>query len=140
MNKTEHNANHQPPNYHLELPAQFTSWNGFYDELIRLDRIQPANPIVHIKLFRAADSIKEGDSISINLTFERQHIERMCLEEFRQQRAMQARYMLTSHQLEHLIGIVSNQASHLMDWDLLVKLKELLVYQQQQEKHQSSFI
>ncbi|GAB3946147.1 hypothetical protein GCM10028805_16170 [Spirosoma harenae] len=134
MDKIERKTTQQLQRYQLELPAQFTSWNGFYDELIRLELVRPDTPSVQIKLFKEINNVKADDSLSNNLIFERQHIERMCLEEFRQQRAEQSRYMLASHQIEQLIEIVSNQAYRLTDWDLLVKLKELLTYQQQQEK------
>ncbi|WP_420148109.1 hypothetical protein [Spirosoma sp.] len=138
MKKIEHDSGNQQLNYHLKLPAQFASWNGFYDELIRLGLIQPATTIIRIKVFRAAHSVKEGNSLSTNLLYERQYIERMCLEEYRQERTTQPSHLLTIQEIEHLIDIVSNQASRLTDWDLLIKLKELLAYQQQQEKIRGS--
>ncbi|GAB4032885.1 hypothetical protein [Spirosoma gilvum] len=136
MKKTEPPSTGQTLTYHRELPAQFTSWNQFYDELIRLGLLQPDTSIIRIKVFRAADTLKDGDSLSVNLLYERQHIERMCLDELRQQRTTQVSQLLTSQQVMHLINLVSNQASHLADWVLLLKLRELLA--QQQEKNRSN--
>lgn len=134
MNKIEPTSGSQKHTYHLELPAQFTSWNGFYDELIRLGLLQPATSIIRIKVFRAPDSVQDGESVSVYLLYERQHIERMCLAEFRQERLTQSSYLLTVEELERLIQIVSNQASQLNDWDLLIKLKGLYHYKQHQDK------
>ncbi|GAB4034565.1 hypothetical protein [Spirosoma gilvum] len=131
MNKTEPNSGSQKLNYHLELPAQFASWNQFYDELIRLGLIQPATSVVRIKVFRATDRVQDGESVSVYLYYERQYIERMCLEEFRQERSS---HLLTVEELERLIQIVSNQASQLNDWDLLIKLKGLFHNKEHQEK------
>lgn len=138
MKKTEPPSTDQTLVYYRELPAQFTSWNQFYDELIRLGLLEPDTPFIRIKVFRAADTLKDGDSLSVNLIFERQHIERMCLDELRQQRTTQASHLLTSQQVTHMIDLVSNQASKLADWDLLLKLKELLAHQQHQEKNRSN--
>ncbi|MCK8494791.1 hypothetical protein M0L20_23180 [Spirosoma sp. RP8] len=138
MNKREPDYGSQNFTYQVKLPAQFTSWNGFYDELFRLGLIQPTTTIVRINLFRATDTIKENESPSVSLTFERQHIERMCLEEYRQQRTIQASYLPTVQELEQLIQIVSNQATRLNDWDLLLKLNALLHYKQQQENEESN--
>lgn len=124
--------------YHRELPAQFTRWNQFYDELIRLGLLQPVTSVIRIKVFRATDVIKEDESLSVNLVYERQYIERMCLEEWRQGRPSQASDLLTSQELAQLIDLVTNQASSLADWDLLLKLKELLAHQQQQETNRNN--
>ncbi|WP_020597498.1 hypothetical protein [Spirosoma panaciterrae] len=137
MKKTEPPSTGQTLAYYRELPAQFTSWNQFYDELIRLGLLEPDTPTIRIKVFRAADTLKDGDSLSVNLLYERQYIERMCLDELRQQRTTQASHLLTSQQVTHLIDLVSNQASKLADWDLLLKLKELLAYEQHQENNRS---
>lgn len=140
MNRTEPNASSQKLDYHLELPSQFTSWIQFYDELTRLGLVQPTTTIIRIKVFRAADTIREGDSLSSYLTYERQHIERMCLDEFRRERSSQSSYWLTVAELEQLIQIVSNQASRLTDWDLLLKLKALLQHKQQEIKLSDSHL
>ncbi|MBD2705174.1 hypothetical protein IC229_31420 [Spirosoma sp. BT702] len=138
MNKIEPDSGGQKRNYHLELPAQFTSWNQFYDELTRLAFIQPATTTIRIKVFQSAHTLKDGESLSLYLTYERQHIERMCLEELRKERSNQPSYLLTVQEVEQLIGIVSNQASRIGDWDLLVKLNELLRYKQQRDINQSN--
>lgn len=129
--------------YKKDLPANFHSWNEFYDELIRLGLIQPGVDVIRIRVFTTStanpDSINKDQSLVQHLTYERKHIEQMCLAELRQSRAESSRTSLTIKELTELKQLISNQASRLKHWDLLVKLNEQLIAQQEREKDQMSY-
>lgn len=129
--------------YKKELPANFHSWNEFYDELIRLGLIQPGVDIIRIRVFTnsnpASDSTDKDRSLVQQLTYERKHVEQMCLTELRQTRTESCRTSLTIKELTELKQLISNQASRLKHWDLLVKLNEQLIVQQEREQDRMAY-
>jgi hypothetical protein len=124
--------------YKTDLPVNFQSWNEFYDELVRLGQIQPTIDIIRIRVFTTSTvsytSKNEDRSFTQYLAYERKYIDQMCLAELRRARADSSHMSFTVDELTELIRLVSNQASRLKHWDLLIKLNEELLAQQVREK------
>ncbi|QIP15057.1 hypothetical protein G8759_21750 [Spirosoma aureum] len=129
--------------YDTKLPVNFQSWNEFYDELVRLGQIQPTIDIIRIRVFTTSSvaytSQNEDRSFTQYLTYERKYIDQMCLTELRRARGDSSHMSFTVDELTELIRLVSNQASRLKHWDLLVKLNEELLAQQVREKDRHSY-
>ncbi|QHV96593.1 hypothetical protein [Spirosoma endbachense] len=129
--------------YKTDLPVNFQSWNEFYDELVRLGQIQPTIDIIQIRVFNTSSaslaSFNNDRSFTQYLTYERTYIDQMCLAELRRARADSSHRTFTIDELTELIRLVSNQASRLKHWDLLVKLNEELLAQQVRKKNQHSY-
>jgi hypothetical protein len=129
--------------YKTDLPVNFQSWNEFYDELVRLGQIQPTIDIIRIRVFNTPTvshtSLNRDHSITQYLTYERTYIDQMCLAELRWARADSSHMSFTVDELTELIRLVSNQASRLNHWDLLVKLNKELLAQQVREKDRINY-